>query len=63
MLLTLASRHAIDLTTSAMIGDRDTDVAAGTAAGAHAFLFNGGSLDTLMVEVLDHLAAPGGSEQ
>lgn len=63
MLLTLASRHNIDLAASAMIGDRDTDVAAGTAAGAHAFLFNGGSLDTLMIEVLDHLAAPGESEQ
>ena len=62
MLLTLASRHAIDLTMSAMIGDRDTDVAAGTAAGAHAFLFDGGNLDALMIEVLDRLAAPQGDK-
>jgi D-glycero-D-manno-heptose 1,7-bisphosphate phosphatase len=55
MLLQLAEKHNIDLAASAMIGDRDTDVEAGEAAGTRAFLFKGGSLDVLMVTVLASL--------
>ncbi|MGC6485008.1 MAG: D-glycero-alpha-D-manno-heptose-1,7-bisphosphate 7-phosphatase [Candidatus Puniceispirillales bacterium] len=55
MLLSLAEKHDVDLAASAMIGDRDTDVEAGRAAGARGFLFDGGNLDPLMVRVLAEL--------
>lgn len=41
MILALAERWNIDLAASVMIGDRDSDVAAGTAAGCHAYKFDG----------------------
>ena len=44
MILELASRWDIDLAASVMIGDRDSDVAAGRAAGCHAYLFDGSDL-------------------
>ena len=57
MILELAERHGIDLASSAMIGDRATDVEAAEAAGTRGFLFDGGNLDECMAEVLDALAA------
>jgi len=47
MILELAARWNIDLAASVMIGDRDSDVAAGTAAGCHAYLFDGTDLAAL----------------
>ncbi|MBT3191705.1 MAG: HAD family hydrolase [Verrucomicrobia bacterium] len=41
LLLQAASEHAIDLTSSWMIGDKETDVAAGRAAGCHTILVSG----------------------
>ena len=55
MLLDLAREHNIDMSASAMIGDRVTDIEAGEAAGVRAFLFDGGNLDTLMLKVLASL--------
>jgi len=45
MILDLAAKHHIDLAASIMIGDRDTDVEAGEAAGCRGVLFTGGRLD------------------
>ena len=44
MILALAERWQIDLAASVMVGDRDSDVAAGKAAGCHAYRFDGGNL-------------------
>ena len=52
MLLELAARWNIDLASSVMIGDRDSDVAAGKAAGCHASLFDGSDLATLADDVI-----------
>ena len=52
MILELAGRWNIDLSASVMIGDRDSDVAAGKAAGCHAYLFDGLDLATLAQQVL-----------
>ena len=52
MLLELAARWNIDLASSVMIGDRDSDVAAGKAAGCHAYLFDGSDLATLADDVI-----------
>jgi D-glycero-D-manno-heptose 1,7-bisphosphate phosphatase len=41
MLLTAAREHAIDLTGSWMVGDRDTDMQAGKAAGCRTILVSG----------------------
>lgn len=57
MILDLAERHNIALAKSAMIGDRETDVAAGEAAGMKAYLFDGTDLDKLMRNVLAELNA------
>ena len=59
LILDLAGRHGVDVSASAMIGDRATDVEAGEAAGAAGFLFEGGSLDELMKDVLGHLEGGG----
>lgn len=53
MLLSLAAKWDIDLTISVMIGDRDSDVAAGRAAGCHAYLFDGSDLSVLARQVID----------
>ncbi|MCL6516563.1 HAD family hydrolase [Alicyclobacillus sp.] len=45
MLLELARRHGIDLTASYMVGDRDTDVEAGRAAGTRTVFIGEGSVD------------------
>ncbi len=52
MLLTLARRHNIDLSQSLMIGDRQSDVAAGEAAGCKSYLFSGGRLDDFIRPLL-----------
>ena len=53
LLLGLAAKWHIDLTASVMIGDRDSDVAAGRAAGCHAYLFDGSDLAKLARQVID----------
>ena len=45
MIIRLAQQHHIDLSQSIMIGDRDSDVEAGIAAGCRSVLFTGGRLD------------------
>lgn len=52
MILFLAEKHHVDCSASSMIGDRNSDVEAGHAAGMQAFLFDGNNLDTLMINVL-----------
>jgi D-glycero-D-manno-heptose 1,7-bisphosphate phosphatase len=52
MLTGLAAKWSIDLAQSVMIGDRDTDVIAGQAAGCHAYLFDGGNLETLARQII-----------
>lgn len=52
MIRSLAKKWNIDLARSVMIGDRDTDVAAGHAAGCHGYLFDGSNLETLMRHIL-----------
>ena len=60
MILELAKAWNIDLPTSVMIGDRDSDVAAGEAAGCHAYRFDGTDLAALAQQVLDlHFTAKG----
>ena len=60
LLLGLAKKWNIDLTASVMIGDRDSDVAAGVAAGCHAYLFDGNDLSVLARHVVDrHFSALG----
>ena len=63
MLLGLATTWNIDLAASVMIGDRDSDVAAGRAAGCHAYLFDGSDLSRLAQQVIDrHFADSLGGE-
>ena len=52
MILALAERWQIDLAASVMVGDRDSDVAAGKAAGCHAYRFDGGNLLPLSQHIL-----------
>lgn len=52
MILALAEKWDIDLSRSVMVGDRDTDVAAGHAAGCHAYRFDGDDLETLSRQIL-----------
>ena len=60
LLLGLAKKWNIDLAASVMIGDRDSDVAAGVAAGCHAYLFDGDDLSVLARHVVDrHFNTPG----
>jgi D-glycero-D-manno-heptose 1,7-bisphosphate phosphatase len=56
MILDLANRHQIDLSRSVMIGDRDTDMAAASAAGCHGILYSGGSLLPIMMEAVKQLS-------
>ena len=48
----LAEKWRIDLMRSVMIGDRPSDVEAGRRAGCHSYLFNGGSLYDLGLQVI-----------
>ncbi len=48
MIVDLAVSHQLDLSASLMIGDRDSDVMAGEAAGCTSFLFSGGRLDEFL---------------
>lgn len=45
MILSLCTRWPIDLASSFLVGDKDTDLAAAEAAGLPGFLYRGGSLD------------------
>ncbi len=53
MITDLAEKWSLNLATSVMIGDRISDVAAGEAAGCHAYLFDGSDLHELAKFVLD----------
>ena len=52
MIQQLAKAHDIDLASSIMIGDRQSDVDAGHAAGCKAFLFAEGRLDQFLKPLL-----------
>ncbi len=63
MILELAEHWNVDLAASVMIGDRDSDVAAGRAAGCHAYLFDGADLAALARDVLvRHFASREGAD-
>ena len=63
MILELAEHWNVDLAASVMIGDRDSDVAAGRAAGCHAYLFDGADLAALAHDVLArHFAGQEGAD-
>lgn len=53
MLLDLARKWNVDLAASVMIGDRDSDVDAGRAAGCGAYLFDGTDLASLAQQVIE----------
>lgn len=53
MILKLAETHLIDLSQSLMIGDRESDVMAGEAAGCSGHLFRGGRLDDFIAPLLE----------
>ena len=53
MISDLAEKWSLDLAASVMIGDRDSDVAAGRAAGCHAYLFDGSDLHELAKHVMN----------
>ena len=62
MILELAKKWNVDLAASVMIGDRDSDVAAGQAAGCHAYSFDGIDLTALARNVVErHFAGREGS--
>lgn len=52
MILDLAAKHGVDLAASLMVGDRDSDLQAGEAAGCTAHLFQGGRLDDFITPLL-----------
>lgn len=52
MILGLASKWQIDLEQSILIGDKQSDVDAGVAAGCHTYRFDGDDLDALARKVL-----------
>jgi D-glycero-D-manno-heptose 1,7-bisphosphate phosphatase len=52
MLLRAAQEHAIDLTSSLLIGDKQSDLEAAQAAGARGFLFQGGDLLAFARDIL-----------
>jgi D-glycero-D-manno-heptose 1,7-bisphosphate phosphatase len=61
MLTDLADNWSVDLSKSVMIGDRESDVLAGQAAGCHTYLFDGSDLHSLAKDVLaTHFAARAG---
>jgi D-glycero-D-manno-heptose 1,7-bisphosphate phosphatase len=57
MVLTLMNTWPVDRDKSFLLGDRDTDVAAATAAGIRGFLFPGGNLLHFVDQLLDSAAS------
>ena len=53
MILSLAKKWNLELSASVMIGDKQSDVEAGQAAGCHAYLFDGGDLECLARDVVE----------
>ena len=63
LLLALAKKWNLDLAASVMIGDMESDVAAGEAAGCQGYLFDGTDLSVLARLVIDrHFAGGGGDD-
>jgi D-glycero-D-manno-heptose 1,7-bisphosphate phosphatase len=60
MLLGLAEKWHIDLARSVVIGDRQSDLDAGLAAGCHSYLFECGDLDALVQKLLPRHFSRGG---
>lgn len=58
MLLRAAEEHAIDLPSSLLFGDKESDLEAARAAGARGFLFQGGDLLAFARDVLAAALAP-----
>lgn len=58
MLLRAAQEHSIDLPSSLLIGDKQSDLEAAKAAGARGFLFQGGDLLAFARDVLVALDHP-----
>ena len=54
LIFNLAQKWNIDLNTSVMIGDRDSDVEAGQRAGTHSYLFTKDNLDDLAKQVISN---------
>jgi D-glycero-D-manno-heptose 1,7-bisphosphate phosphatase len=52
MIHDLMAHWPVKLEGSFVIGDRDSDLAAGKAAGLPSFLFAGGDLDAFVAEVI-----------
>lgn len=52
MLFDLAKKWQLDLSSSVMIGDRESDFEAGQRAGCHSYLYNGDSLYNLAKKVI-----------
>lgn len=52
MLLDLIEQWPVDVSRSFIIGDRETDLAAGAAAGVCGHLFSGGDLDSFVKQIL-----------
>lgn len=52
MFLDLMAQWPIDLAGSFVIGDRETDLAAGAAVGVRGYLFSGGNLDMFIARIL-----------
>jgi D-glycero-D-manno-heptose 1,7-bisphosphate phosphatase len=53
MLLELMQKHSVDKQKSFVVGDRQSDVAAATAAGLQGYLFEGGGLAVFLQKIIN----------